>query len=201
MKIILRLLAIMTIAITAYSQGTISISSGPNSVEYLEYGSSTPETVPANGGSVSFLWAPAGSPAAPRGLEQNLIQWLVANPAWWIVSTEGTRGGTPLVKSIGLPGRFLSTGIMVPTTAPVDLIVVGWTGNAPSFDAAYSMRFDVSVGFSDVIRGVNPAVAPAPPTIVSLSSLTLVSVLIPEPSTFALGVLGFAALLVSRRKK
>lgn len=202
MKSILQILTFIILGSTACAQGTISISSPADSVQYVYWWNFTPVNVPANGGFVSVLWAPTGAPTSRRDPLENLTQWLARNPAWDVVTSDG---GMPFIKAITYPGRLLSTGLTVPTMGAVDLIVVGWTGPFASFDAAYVGSWTVppgsATGFSEVIQHITPAGIPTPPTVVTLQSLTLFPPPIPEPSALTLAGVAVLALLVSRREK
>lgn len=200
MKRTFLILALLAMAGVAHGQGTLTISVPANRLQFRPNFFLEPLNVPANGGFVSVLWAPQGSPASPQLPFQNLSQWLAANPAWKTVSWDGSINSSALVKPITLSGRLLNTGLTVPTTSAIDLILIGWIGTAPNFDAAFNQPNLPITGFSDVLRGVIPAVAPAPPTQASFPSLTL-GILIPEPSTFALATVGVAALLLARRRE
>jgi len=194
MKKILSIFAVLAVASSAFAQGAISFSAPANSLQFKATVDGPAANVPANGGFVSLLWAPAGS-AATAWNGETLATWLGANTAW--KQFEAT-AGTPWSKAITSAGRLLNTGVTLPTTAAVDLILIGWTGTATSFDAAYTTT---QVDFSDKIANITPAVSPAPPTSVSFAGGLMMTPMIPEPSTFALAGLGAAAMLIFRRRK
>lgn len=203
MKKILSVLAVMAVACSAFAQGQINFSSPANSVRVKNPATADPVNIPAAGGFISALWAPAGSAMTPWVADggQNLAAWLVANPAWQQAkNTEGE-----LLQKAVAGGRVLATSIIVPTTSPVDLIMIGWSGTSTSFDAAYALASldpaTATVGFSDKVT-VTPTTVPSPPAVVAFSGgLTLTPTsIIPEPTTFALAGLGAAALMIFRRR-
>lgn len=198
MKKILSVLAVLAVASSAFAQGLISFSAPANSIQFKATESSAAANVPANGGFVSLLWAPAGSAATTWDNSQSLATWLAANSAW--KQFEAT-AGTAWSKAITSAGRLLNTGVTLPTTGAVDLILIGWNGTATSFDAAFNLG-TAQVDFSDKIANITPAVSPAPPTSVSFATGLLMTTptTIPEPTTFALVGMGAAALLIFRRK-
>lgn len=82
------------------------------------------------------------------------------------------------------------------TGQAINVKVVGWMTTGPGAGATWESA--LSKGESNVIS-VTPAMAPAtPPDLVGLQGFNII--VVPEPSTIALGVLGAAALLLRRRK-
>jgi hypothetical protein len=78
----------------------------------------------------------------------------------------------------------------------VDVRLRGWMTTGPG--AGTTWEAAASRGESSVFS-VTPTMAPAtPPDLVGLTSFDII--IVPEPSTIALGVLGAAALLLRRRK-
>jgi hypothetical protein len=127
----------------------------------------------------------------------------------------GPAGGT--LAAIGTPTPFLSgagagyfgggslaiPGVAAGTTA--DLQVRAWDASGGS-TFADAVNAGVSTGMSDLLTGIttggsgSPPSAPSPLTGLTSFSLTGGNVVVPEPSTIALGLLG-AGLLVFRRRK
>lgn len=203
MKKILSVLAVMAVACSAFAQGQINFSSPASSIKVKNPATADAVNIPAAGGFISALWAPAGSAMTPWVADggQNLAAWLVANPAW----TQARNTDGELLKKAVASGRVLATSIIVPTTSPVDLVMFGWSGTSASFDDAYALAgldpATATVGFSDKLT-VTPTTAPSPPAVASFAGgLTMTPTsIVPEPSTFALAGLGAAALMILRRR-
>lgn len=184
-------------AVSSQGQGYLSISTPAHGIQYRNYPNSAID-LPGGIGYVQLLYAPPGSPATPWPLwagGPNLQRWLSESPAWEIAT------GPILVKSTG---RLLNAGVELPTTSPVDVRLIGWTGTSTTFDQAWSLAIYpgyVGVGVTDVLHDILPAAIPSPPTPVRFSELTLVCPLVmPEPSSATLAGLGALAALLLRKR-
>jgi hypothetical protein len=198
MKKYLSMLAVVAVAASAFAQGTVNFSNNGSTLVKLPDGTS----VPANGGFVQLLWAPANTAATDLGANQNLTQWLTANPGWAKIDTS--------VKAIGpVAGRFLGGTVTVPTStpgAPINAAVASWAGSAANFDAAVAAGSAVGISAEFAVTTGNPNTTPAgTPAVITgvgqFGGMTLGTSVIPEPSSLALAGLGAAALLVFRRRK
>lgn len=98
-------------------------------------------------------------------------------------------------------GYFLGGAVTFPagTTGPASLQVRAWKlVDGATWAAANAANGGAGVGVSQVIQAVLVN-APTPPNnMVGLASFNMA---VPEPSTFALGALGLAGLVLFRRRK
>lgn len=189
-------LVLVMFGCAVFGQGSISVSVPANGLLYRgPWADSPPKNLPANVGFVSVLWAPAGAAYTPRKSEQNLTQWLLTHPAWKQATSDGLPGGAAFRSPITTEGRLLDTFVSIPTANQVDLILIGWTGNSSSFDAAFVLSDEndpgsCKLGFSNRVLGVTPGASPADPVFVSFDSGLLLSPTptVPEPGPLALAI-------------
>lgn len=199
MKKYLSTLAVVALAASALAQGTVNFANNASSL--VTAGGTA---IPANGGFVQLLWAPAGT-AAGAYTQGDPAAWFAANPGW--AALPAAAGGIDNIAPAA--GRFGGGTATVPTAtagATIQAIVAGWTGNFADLNAAYAGK--ASIGFSasfQVVTG-NPTTVP-PGTAASITGAgqfgglnALPTTVVPEPSTLALAGLGVAALLVLRRR-
>lgn len=203
MKKILCTLAVVGLASSMYAQGLVSFQNSSASV-IKQKNAGEPDSaavaVPANGGFVQLIWAPAGTAWSYNAAVDGALSGWLTTSSWKIL--DGS------LKAIGpAAGRFNAGGLTVPTATPgaaIDAVIVGWTGNAVSFDDAttegaltgISSKFSVTTG--------NPTTEPpgTPAAITGAGQFTgLIVTVVPEPSSLALAGLGAAALLIFRRRK
>jgi len=215
MKKLLGILAISALAASAFAQGTITLQNQTGLVkQWTATDNATLISVPKSGGYVQLIAAPKGTPlpnplfsAATGGVTENyssLAGFLAANPGW--AGAVNTSGAIPalIAFSTGLFNSGTFTINNIAAGANADYILLGWTGNYTSFDAALAAR--TMMGQSGIASTLtaDPTLSP-PPTPVNLKTtfagMTLAPVvIIPEPTSFALAGLGLAALLVFRRR-
>jgi hypothetical protein len=205
------------IAAGALAQGTVAFQNGTNSLvkQWTSLTDSTLTNVPRGGGFVELIAAPVGTPLLHPlftkfwGLYPNywsLSSFLGANPGWAALAI------TPI--SSFSAGRFNGGTVTITDIAEganADYMVIGWTGNYASYDAAIaaSLLFPNSfVGISAIATTAtgNPLAIP-PDTPVPLSAtffgMTLIPVdtAAPEPSTVALASVGTVTLMLFRRRR
>ena len=145
---------------------------------------------------MQFLWAKSGTPYSHWTPGETIAQLQAANPGW-------TLQLTPTLINLPGPGAFsagtLRLSPLEPSGSFVDMVVLGWTGNYASLDAAMagssyfgcSSRFTTATGDTSTtppgvaipIRSVFPGLIP-----------------VPEPGMVALAVLGTAGWLGLRRR-
>jgi len=214
MKKLIGTLALAAVAGSAFAQGTINVANGATSLvqQWANAQGSSLQSVAANNGKVQFLAAPDGTAFKALGTiiagsgfsttYSTLSSYLAANPGWnaYNVATVAP-----------VAGRFSAGVVTVSPLTPggkIEYSVIGWTGTAASYDAAYTAfaANTAMLGQSPLYTGVStgdptttPAGAPGA-TSTSFTGMTLAPPAIPEPTTFALLGLGAAAMLIFRRK-
>lgn len=165
------------------AQGTFRFANDENSL--VTYRNS-----PVTEGFVQLIWAPVASALAPWTGFDTLQSYIARNPGWQLV--EG------LKQPIGpLPGRFDAGVVTIPTSTPgqaIDLAVVAWQGNSPSFDEAYQSGANVGVSGKWFVDTGNPNALPNPeaPGQISILGEVRMIVIVPEPSVPVLGLTGLA---------
>ena len=205
---------------SACAQGTVSL---PLSTSYkAQY--------TLDGSLAGVIAIPVGNPAQIPGYGQINIQVYsaavgTASPftafgAGFIPSAWTASSTTPLHQIIGAAGltpltTFSLTGVAGGANAEV--MVVGWTGDYPDWNTAYTAYPDHMVMLArsgDILSGGalawvngtgNPGGSPPSPPVALVTGALgyngLVFYRIPEPSTFALAGLGAAMLMIFRRRK
>jgi hypothetical protein len=202
MKKILCTLAVVGLAVSVHAQGTVTFANSSSTLVKMKEPTqpdSAAVNLPAQGGFVQLLWAPQGTAFNP--INGTLASWLTANPAWKAVPES--------IRVINPAGRFNAGTLTLPTATPgavVEAAVIGWKGNAASYDAAFgaSEYTGASTSAFTVDTG-NPLATPIPDLAASITGAGqfsgLIVTAVPEPSSMALVGLGAAALLVFRRRK
>lgn len=179
-------------------------------------------SVPTTGRLVQLIAAPKGTPL-PNPLfttsmggnyanYSSVSSFLAANPGWASAVNSSGAAPTPIQGLVGIfiGGTYTINNIVGnPQTGFADYLVIGWTGDFASYDAAYAAStvnqaasFLGMSAIATVLTG-DPIWTPlgAPTRLKStFGGMTLMPV-IPEPSTFALAGLGLAAPLVFRRRR
>lgn len=219
MKKLLGILAIGALVASAFAQGTIVFNNNTGLVqEWTSATDSTPINVPKSGGEVQLFYAPIGTALTPLGVMGSsgytlntyngapittLAAFLGANPGW-------TSGGiTPMVP-VGAGGQFNGSTVTlagIAGGASAEYYIIGWVGNSPSWDAAYTAGVFAGGSSTTLTTATgNPGATP-PGSAVPLENTfngllegPVVVTVIPEPTSFALAGLGLAALLVFRRR-
>jgi hypothetical protein len=201
MKKYLSVLAVAAMAVyatSAFGQGTVVFNNGTGLVkQWTAADNQTLINVPKGGGQVQLYWAAQGTAYVPWQGSLSSAAWQLLNPGWKMENAIGFT--TPAA------GKFTGgTLTLNPLNAgaAIDYVVVGWTGNYASFDAALAANSMANVSLKFTSGTGNPTTTPpgtATPIADSFGGMTLQPV--PEPSTFALAGLGAAALLIFRRRK
>lgn len=222
MKKYLATLAVTALAVSAFAQGTVVLQNSTGLVkQWTSATDSTVMTTPQNGGMVQLIAAASGTALAnPLGTlgtggfaanYSTLAAFLAANPGWALTQTGiGSTAPVAAAANIGFGAGLFNAGTRyingIPAGGAAQYMVVGWTGNAANYEAAYAADafLGVSAVFNMTATG-DPTAVPAG-TAISLrptfGGMTLAPLsVIPEPSTFALAGLGAAALLIFRRRK
>jgi hypothetical protein len=212
MKKLLGIMVITALAASAFAQGTISASNGTGLVnQWSSTANSTIIKVPKNSGIVEIFAAPTSAAAATAlfsatagGVKMNyssLAGWLADNTGW-----EAVTGGQGTLPS--LAGQF-SLGTLtinnIARGANAQYLIIGWTGNAASLDAAIVAHAFAGMSPQFTIATGDPLATPLPGQATALKTsftgMVLAPVIVPEPASFALAGLGLATLLVFRRRK
>lgn len=129
-----------------------------------------------------------------------LASFLAANPGWHSESVGGVNSANGIFNN----GSVSLTGI--PGGASADYFIIGWTGTSPSLDVAIGIGAWLGESAIFTTSTGDPTTTP-PGTPVNLtatfSGMTLAptGVIGPEPSSFALSVLGAIMLVLFRRRR
>jgi hypothetical protein len=201
MKKYLSMLAVMAVAASAFSQGTVNFQN--STATAVKAGADLASAVPVanNGGFVQLLWAPSGTAATEfnAATYPSLTAWLNANPGWQKLDAS--------IKAVGpAPGIFLGGKQTVPTAtpgAPIAAAVAAWTGNYATFDLAQAAGANIGISAPFAITTGNPTTTPEglPASITAAGFAGVTALAVPEPSSLALAGLGAAALLIFRRRQ
>jgi len=188
MKKLILTASLMVMAVAAFGQGQLIMNNG----------STTRISADTNANGTADFLLPAGatSQVAVYGLAGNGIaegSLVLQSTAITNLFAPGTfAGGT---RTIGIPA------------GPATIQIRAWTGAYPSYEAALLAG---AGGDQSVLTGrSNPfnitlTLPPTPPnTIISagLNSFNAAPVVVPEPSSIALGLLGLGAIVLFRRRK
>jgi hypothetical protein len=178
------------------AQGTVLFNNGRGGLVQVGY---VNQHEPADDFHVELVYAPAGTPASPfMGFLQSIQMWVDANPGW-------TLGPTCDSSTNGLgPGLFDAGEVSLPGIAPgarASYAFFGWQGgwlNPTDYVGDYyrglSSVFTTATG-SDAASAV-----PLADTFGGVL-LPVYSVILPEPGTLSLGVLGVCVMLSARRRR
>ena len=177
-------------------QGTVGLANNSSTLVRDIFG----VPIPANGGMVEFFYVPESG--AYASTSPSPINVLNGNTGPW-----EPLAMNPVVAINPLAGFFAAevgeTGNDSPGGAHVWLEALAWTGDSSDFDAAFAAM--VPIGFSSVWSnptGNNAAIPPTPPAALVLGPTGFNGVTyVPEPSTWALGLLGAVLLLLFQRNR
>ena len=211
MKKLLGILAISALlASSAFAQGLVGFINNTAGLVRQWTSATDPAlmSVPAGGGMVDLLTAPAGTAFNALGslsglgfglTYPTLAAFLGANPGWQSVATVGFT--TPAA------GRFNGSTVTLQGAitggANAEYVLVGWTGSATSLDAAITAKAFIGSGPMLTTTTGSGGTPPIAPTLLSatFTGMTLAPLAtVPEPATFALAGLGLAALVAFRRR-
>jgi len=218
-KLLLTTLIASALAASVFAQGTVTFSAGTSHglIQYSTDGGATvapvpagilPATIPGFGQiNLAVLSATAGTAAPFTATTASLLPaaWSQATPVWIGILIFPTPGST-------LTSTFTLGNVAAGGSGEV--MLVGWTGNAPDWNTAWASGTGLfgwtgstlSGGALEWLNatgnpGASPPITPVAFTYGAAGFNGLVLAPIPEPSTFALAGLGAAALLIFRRRK
>ena len=181
----------------SFAQGTVVFNNGTGLVQFWPSPFDSHLTlVPPGGGFVQLFWAATGTSYVPWTASLSAGDWYTANSGWSLGPVVG----------FTLPehGKFDGGEITLsPLTAGgnIDYVVIGWTGNSASFDAALATTGYANVSSKFTSGTGNPTTAPPGlPVQLADSFAGMVLIPTPEPSSLALAGLGAATLLALRRR-
>jgi len=133
MKKALLFVALIVTARMASAQGTVVFANAANGLvkQLTSTSDSSVISVPKGGGYVQLLAAPEGTPQpSPLLYYSSLAYFLAANPGWMLLATTGIAP---------VPGCFNGGIVTIPGITPganAEYFIIGWTGSAPTWDAA-----------------------------------------------------------------
>ena len=206
-------LSALSLRPSAFAQGTVSLPLGNTyQVKWDNAGSFTPVPVgnPAQLGiwgqlNIQVYYAPVGTASPFTAFGAGLI------PAPWTASST-----TPLHQITTIAGWTPATTFTLPTAAGganTEVMVVGWTGNAPDWNSALELGGSrlawtgstLSGGALAWVNGTGNPNASPPATPVALVTGALgyngLAFDVPEPCSFALAGLGAVMLMVFHRRR
>jgi hypothetical protein len=181
------------------AQGTVVFNNGTGLVQQAIFlpGSVAILNVAKGGGEVQLFWAATGSPFTPLTPSLTPAAWYAANPGWSLGPVVGFT--TPA------PGKFSGGALTLAPLTPggaIDYVVIGWTGNYQSFDAALAVNTYTGVSGKFTSATGNPTTVPSGVPVPLASSFGgLILTQTPEPSSFALAGLGAATLFALHRRE
>jgi hypothetical protein len=194
MKKALALLALTLIPGLALAQGTVSLMNQTGLVkQWTSISDPTLISVPKSGGYVQLLAAPRGTALPNPYLYQypTLASFLAANPGW--AAPTNYSGAVPglIALAAGVFNAGTYTIFNIAEGAQADYLIVGWTGNYASYDAAYA-SFTSFLGISAIATTATGDPLQTPPeTAVNLrttfAGMTLAPLVIPDPPWFPTG--------------
>jgi hypothetical protein len=192
-----------SILIGMFGVGSLVAAHAQGDVNFLNYFSSTQTSGISygNGPAVGLGVGPEISVTLLYGLNTDtLISQLTAIPSSTIAAGLGiATGPAAIFTSMTGAGWFNSGSVFIPNLSGVS--VAGGT-YAFAIEATGTYLGNVYTGYSPIVLGTTTAtiISPIPdiPTALLEGSFTVV---VPEPTTLALGGLGLAGLLMARRKK
>ena len=195
---------LMLTPMMAFAQGTVVFNNNASgwAMQQTSMFDSTLIRVPAGGGQVELLTAPANTPFTPIGFYNTvggfhpyyytMAGFLAANPGWSAIATTGIAPVAGVFNGgiVTLPG--------IAGGANAEYVVIGWTGSSATWDgAAWRVMDGVFVGSSPMLTtttGDPTTTPPAPPTRLS-DTFTGITLLVPTPEPTSVMLAGVGALL------
>jgi hypothetical protein len=192
--------AVLMVCVGAYAQGSGTISIQNDTTTTVT--STAGNVGPAAGYKLELFYQPDSGGAAPVAIGAS---GALGN---WTPTQYGVFGFTPANLPAGGvfdPGIATLAGITAGNNVWLEL--VGWNNSSATLSAALATPGELT-GFSkvwangtgNVVVGANPPSAPDG-IIGTPAQFTGMAIGTPEPSTWALGILGASSLLAFRRKK
>jgi len=193
MKKALLVLAVLAAGASAFAQGTITFFN--NNIGSPTYRAGV---FRFNGGSPGTVGAGAG---------YSVGLFLASDLNTPLSTTTGASGVTGFRTTSAQEVFAVAADLVVPGVAPgatANLVVRAWDSAFANYAAAAGGPAGTQYGeqafTSKALGGVNPA--PPPPSFPSPDMAPFTGfTMVPEPSTYALGVLGLGALAMMRRRK
>ncbi len=191
-------LSVASSSATAPAQGTVVFQNDSRGLVYSWSGTNDPTPMLASP-NVQIAYAPAGTTYAPWNPDQNTTDWLARNPGWTMGPSWTNRLGA------GWEGKFDAGTITLDGVAAgseAEYIIFAWGGDSPTFDQNFhdiGLWYNVAGPFTTLTGGNGqPAVSLAD----SFTGMTIPwSLAVPEPSSFALALLGGGLLALLRRRR
>ncbi len=193
-------LSVASSSATAPAQGTVVFQNDNRGLIYSWQGTNDPTPVLV-GVNVQIAYAPAGTTYDPWNPSQNTTDWLAQNPGWTLGPSVTNAFGTIPPPSGEFDGGTITLD-GVAAGAQAEYVIFAWEGNSPTFDQNFhdiGLWYNVAGPFTTLTGGNGqPAVSLAD----TFTGMTIPwSLAVPEPSSFALAILGGGVLLVFRRKR
>jgi hypothetical protein len=218
MKKALILVVLNVAAAMASAQGTVVLMNQTGLVkQWTGVTDSTLISVPKNSGYVQLFAAPKGTsltplftvwPGAIMMNYPSVAAWLVANPGWAGAVNDSGAVAVPIAVAAGIFDGGTFTIGNISEAASADYFLLGWTGPYTTVDTAIAAYLTGQNTFGEsavatTTTGDPLATPPGTPVNLKITfpGMTIPVLLIPEPTTFTLAVLGAAALIVLRRRK
>jgi len=110
-----------------------------------------------------------------------------------------TAVGAPVPFDINIPGYFYGGTTITTLTGDASVLIRVYQTALGSYQTAASTAGAKIGSFAPVTVTLSTGTSPDP-VLLGLAPITLTTVVVPEPSTIALGVVGAAALLLRRRR-
>ena len=183
---------------TAPAQGTVVFQNDSRGLVYSWSGTNDPTPV-LTAPNVQIAYAPAGTAYVPWNASWNTTDWLAWNPGWTLGPSATNDLGPDKVGMFDA-GTITLDGVAAGSEA--EYIIFAWEGDSPTFDQNFhdiGLWYDVAGPFTTLTGGDGqPAVSLAD----SFTGMTIPwSLAVPEPSSFALALLGGAMLALLRRRR
>jgi hypothetical protein len=180
---------VSTCWISAFAQGTIVFNNGTGLI-WQRISAEDPGEIPVpkGGGYVQLFWAAAGTPYTPWTASMPPAAWYFANPGW----TLGPVTGFNLPQAGMFDGGTMTLSPLAPGGS-IDYVVAGWLGAAQTMDEAIASSGMVMVSQRFTTATGNPATDPPGLPVPLADTFGGLHInYVPEPSVYALAVLGAA---------